>query len=122
MAPAAELATLLLRGMMRRQLARLRHEQIIVFGEIHHEIESHGLDVTQAGVENHRLHITEQRRTDIDGILQPGIWTALARAEPGHHAAKPFRPVARPKSLAVRRNALNEVFGWNCFGHVGIPV
>jgi hypothetical protein len=40
------------------------------------------------------------------------------RTETRHHARETFRPVAGTKRLSIRRDALNEEFGWGFVGHV----
>src|SRR5215510_1662669 len=97
---------------MRWQFTRFSDDEVVVFCEVHHEVERHRLDIAQARIENHAFEVAKDRRADVQRILQARIRPPRPRTETRHHARETLRPVARPKLLSRAGDALNEELGW----------
>ena len=111
-----------------RQEAGFDDLQVVILGELTHEVKRHRLDLAQLGIDHHRLDAIDDGRTHVGRILEVRIAPATFGIETGHHSTKALGPIAGSKLFSITGQTVDEKFtfwcriGFNGIGHViGLP-
>ena len=95
---------------MLRQQTSFHHLQVVVAGEVHHEVPGHGVFVAQVGVDDDALIAVQHIGHTPRGIAQVAAGCCAARAELAHHARQTLGPIAGAKRASFMGDTQNKNF------------
>ena len=91
-----------------RQEAGFDDLQVVILGELAHEVKRHRFDLAQLGVDDHGFDAIDDGRTHVGRILEVRVAPATFGIETGHHSAKALGPIAGSELLAIAGETKDE--------------